>query len=186
MASGSQWLEYLRFSYEALTTNKVRFFLTTFGILLGVTAIIVIFTAIQSINNYVEEELSMIGSSSLYLSKFPWVMSDNYWEMRNRPAVTLKEYKKIKNAILTAQWITPEIEAMRTIVYRNKSLEDVYTIGCNEQYPFTDNAETEDGRFFTEMEVYRANPVCIIGQNVREELFEEDPLGKRIKMKLIG
>ena len=166
-----RWMEYLRFAYEALISNKIRFILTTLGIFLGVTAIIIIFTAIQSIDNYVEEEFSNIGSSSLYLSKFPWVITDNYWELRNRPEVTLEDYEILKASIKTARWISPQIEAMRTIEYRNKNLEDVYTIGSTEEYIYTDNAEPEFGRFFTEMEVYRASPVCIIGQNVWEELF---------------
>jgi len=178
-----RWMEYLRFAYEALISNKIRFILTTLGIFLGVTAIIIIFTAIQSIDNYVEEEFSNIGSSSLYLSKFPWVITDNYWELRNRPEVTLEDYEILKASIKTARWISPQIEAMRTIEYRNKNLEDVYTIGSTEEYIYTDNAEPEFGRFFTEMEVYRASPVCIIGQNVWEELFEnENPMGKRIKI----
>ena len=65
-----QMMEYLRFSFEAFTSNKIRFLLTTLGILLGVTAIIIIFTAIKSINNYVEGEFSSIGSGSLYASNF--------------------------------------------------------------------------------------------------------------------
>ena len=178
-----QFLEYLRFSYESLSANKIRFLLTTLGILLGVTAIIVIFTAIQSINAYVEGEFSSIGSASLYLDKFPWVITNNYWEFRNRPEITVEDYKNMKDRVPTARWVSPQIEAMRTVTYRGKSLEDVYTIGTNDQYAFTDDAITDIGRFFTEMEVYRANPVCVIGQNVMDELFEkENPIGKRIKI----
>jgi putative ABC transport system permease protein len=178
-----QFLEYLRFSYESLSANKIRFLLTTLGILLGVTAIIVIFTAIQSINAYVEGEFSSIGSASLYLDKFPWVITGNYWEFRNRPEITVEDYKNMKDRVPTARWVSPQIEAMRTVTYRGKSLEDVYTIGTNDQYAFTDDAITDIGRFFTEMEVYRANPVCVIGQNVMDELFEkENPIGKRIKI----
>jgi putative ABC transport system permease protein len=178
-----QFLEYLRFSYESLSANKIRFLLTTLGILLGVTAIIVIFTAIQSINTYVEGEFSSIGSASLYLDKFPWVITNNYWEFRNRPEITVEDYKNMKDRVPTARWVSPQIEAMRTVTYRGKSLEDVYTIGTNDQYAFTDDAITDIGRFFTEMEVYRANPVCVIGQNVMDELFEkENPIGKRIKI----
>ncbi|MFN2126332.1 MAG: ABC transporter permease, partial [Anaerolineales bacterium] len=161
----------------------IRFLLTTLGILLGVTAIIVIFTAIQSINTYVEGEFSSIGSASLYLDKFPWVITNNYWEFRNRPEITVEDYKNMKDRVPTARWVSPQIEAMRTVTYRGKSLEDVYTIGTNDQYAFTDDAITDIGRFFTEMEVYRANPVCVIGQNVMDELFEkENPIGKRIKI----
>ncbi|MFZ0390191.1 MAG: ABC transporter permease [Calditrichia bacterium] len=192
MKSGGVILEYLRFAWEALTSNKVRAFLTTLGILMGVTAIIIIFTAIQSINSYVEEEFSNIGSSSLYLSKFPWVITGNYWELRNRPEITLQDYERIVDDVPHARWISPQVEATRTVEYRNRNLESVYTIGTNHQYVFTDNVEIESGRFFTEMEVHRAHPVAVIGQNVKDELFKKtDPLGKRIKLngyphKVIG
>jgi putative ABC transport system permease protein len=183
MPASGKWMEYLRFAYDALSSNKVRFLLTTLGILIGVTAIIIIFTAIQSINKYVEGEISSIGSTSLYLSKFPWLITNDYWELRNRPEVTLNDYKKLHSIVRTAKWIAPQYEAMRTIQYQNKNLQRVLTIGSNADYIYTDNAETEYGRFFTEMEVDRARPVCIIGQNVWEELFEnEDPLSKRIKI----
>ncbi len=179
----SQLREYLFFALDALRTNKIRSALTTLGIFLGVTAIIVIFTAIQSINRYVEGEFSGIGSTTLYLSKFPWVTTSNYWELRNRPEITLDDYKKLKEMVHTARWISPQLQAVRTIQYRNKYLEDVFTVGCNEQYVYTGNAETSLGRFFTEMEVYRAHPVAVIGETVREELFgKENPLGKRIKI----
>ncbi len=179
----AQLSEYIRFALEALSANKVRTFLTTLGIIIGVTAIIVIFTAIQSINSYVEDEFSGFGSTTLYLSKFPWVITGNYWELRNRPEVTLKEYKLLKDRVEAADWVSPQLDALRVVKYKNKSLESVYVVGCNEQYPFTNNAIVEFGRFFTEMEVHRARPICVIGKKVQKELFgKEDPLGKRIKI----
>ena len=113
MTFSGQWTEYLRFSLEAFSSNKIRFLLTTLGIFLGVTAIIVIFTAIQSINNYVQGEFSNLGSASLYLSKFPWVITDDYFELRNRPEVTLDDYDILRKKISTARWISPQIESMR-------------------------------------------------------------------------
>jgi putative ABC transport system permease protein len=192
MPFGVKYFEYTRFAFDAIFVNKIRSLLTTLGILLGVTAIIVIFTAIQSINSYVEGEFSAIGSSTLYLSKFPWVQSGDFWKYRNRPAVTIDDYKKIKDRIEYAKWMSPQVEALRTVEYRNKSLEDVYTVGCSEQYVETNTSITEVGRFFTASEVHRGRQVGVIGQGVSEELFDnEDPIGKRIKIngypvKVIG
>ncbi|MFQ5583480.1 MAG: ABC transporter permease, partial [Calditrichia bacterium] len=184
--------EYLKFAWEALKANKVRSFLTTLGILIGVTTIILIFTLIQSINAYVEGEFSNIGATSVYVSKFPWVITDNFFELRNRPPVTIKEYDALYEQVTYARWISPNIQAMRAIKYKNKSLERVLTVGCNEEYTETNNVATEYGRWFTPTEVKHGRYVCIIGNTVREELFEkEDPLGKRIKInglpyKVIG
>lgn len=183
MPFGVKYLEYSRFAFGSLMANKIRSLLTTLGIFLGVTAIIIIFTAIQSINSYVEGEFSAIGSGTLYLSKFPWVQTGDFWKYRNRPMVTVDDYKKLKKKIQLARWISPEMQAMRTVAYRNKSLEEVLTVGSNEQYVETNNSVTEIGRFFTESEVYRSRPVCVIGQSIWDELFNgTDPIGKRIKI----
>jgi putative ABC transport system permease protein len=184
--------EYLNFAWEALKANKVRSFLTTLGILIGVATIILIFTLIQSINSYVEGEFSDIGATSVYVSKFPWVITDNYFELRNRPPVTIKEYDALAEHSIYAKWVSPNIQSMRTVEYKNNSLERVLTVGCNDQYPETNNVATEYGRWFTTVESDNARYVCIIGYTVREELFDkEDPLGKRIKIngypyKVIG
>jgi putative ABC transport system permease protein len=184
--------EYLQFAWEAFKANKIRSFLTTLGIIIGVTTIILIFTIIQSINKYVAGEFADIGSTSVYVSKFPWVIAGNYFELRNRPPVTLREYEALEENNSYARWISPSIEAMRTVEYKNKSLEQVLVVGCNEDFTETNNVVAEYGRWFTTLEVRHARSVCVIGFTVMEELFGKiDPLGKRIKIsgypyKVIG
>jgi putative ABC transport system permease protein len=184
--------EYLQFAWTALKANKIRSILTTLGIIIGVATIILIFTIIQSINTYVEGEFANIGSTSVYVSKFPWVITNNYFELRNRPEVKIKDYEELKKHSTYARWISPSIQSRRTVEYRNKSLEDVFVTGCNEEFTETNNVATEYGRWFTPLEVSNARYVCIIGITVRDELFDkEDPLGKRVKIngfpyKVIG
>jgi putative ABC transport system permease protein len=184
--------QYLQFAWESLKANKVRSFLTTLGILIGVTTIILIFTLIQSINKYVEGEFSNIGATSVYVSKFPWVITDNYFELRNRPEVTIREYEALYEQATYPRWMSPSIQARRTLQYRSKSMEQVFAVGCNEDYAETNNIAAEYGRWFTSTEVNNGRFVCVIGYTVREELFDkEDPLGKRVKIngypyKVIG
>ena len=66
--------EYFLMAWTALKTNKLRSALTTLGILIGVTTIITIFTTIQGINEYVIGQFSNIGSSTVYVQKWPWVI----------------------------------------------------------------------------------------------------------------
>lgn len=192
MVAGVQLHEYLQFAWDSLRANKIRSFLTTLGILIGVLTIIIIFTVIQSINNYVEGEFADIGSTTVYVSKFPWVIKGNYFELRNRPAIHLKEYEFLRDHARYARWISPSIESMRTVSYRDKSLMGVYTVGCNEQYNQTNNVSVDLGRWFTAIDVQRARPVAVIGAEIMDKLFDKtDPLGRRIKIngfpyKIIG
>jgi putative ABC transport system permease protein len=175
--------EYFIMAWMALKSNKMRSALTTLGILIGVTTIITIFTTIQGMNEYVIGQLSNIGSSTVYVQKWPWVIRGDFWRYRNRKEVTNKEYEALVKHSKIADYIAPTIWAIRTAKYKNEVYEQVPVLGTNEQYKDTDNIAPAEGRFLTEMDVYRNHKVCVLGDEVAKNLFkEESPLGKRVKV----
>jgi putative ABC transport system permease protein len=170
-------------AWAALKTHKLRSFLTTLGIFIGVLTIITIFTTIQGINQYVIGELSNIGSSTVYVEKFPWIIQGDFWKYRNRKNITYKEYEALAEQADEADFIAPRIFAMKTVKYRNEVYERVPVIGTNEQYKDTDNVNPDRGRFFTQLDIQRNHNVCVIGHDVAENLFKNDsPLGHRIRV----
>jgi putative ABC transport system permease protein len=175
--------EYFVMAWMALKSHKMRSALTTLGILIGVTTIITIFTTIQGMNEYVIGELSNIGSSTVYVEKWPWVIRGDFWRYRNRKEVTYKEYEALAKYSKTADYISPAVWALRTVKYKNEVYERVPVLGTNEQYKDTDNVAPADGRFLTEMDVYRNHKVCVLGDEVAKNLFkDESPIGKRVKV----
>jgi len=175
--------EYLAMAWAALKTHKLRSFLTTLGIFIGVLTIITIFTTIQGINEYVIGELSNIGSSTVYVEKFPWIIQGDFWKYRNRKNITYKEYRALADQAQEADYIAPRIFTFKTVKYHNEAYERVPVIGTNEQYKDTDNVNPDRGRFFTQLDVNRNHNVCVIGHDVAQNLFkEESPLGKRIRV----
>ena len=88
--------EYFIMAWSALKSHKLRSFLTTLGILIGVTTIITIWTTIQGLNDYVYGELSSIGSATVYVEKWPWIIKGDFWRYRNRKNITIKEYEALK------------------------------------------------------------------------------------------
>lgn len=175
--------EYFRMAWMALWGHKLRSTLTTLGILIGVTTIIGIFTAIKGINEYVIGEISVLGSNTIYVQKFEWGAGREWWRYRNRKDITYKEYKALRQNSVYADYIAPQVFSNRTIKYRNEAYERVDIVGTNEDYKDTQNVLPEEGRFFTALDIYRNNKVCIIGSEIKDKLFkEEDPIGHRIKV----
>lgn len=176
-------LDYFREAWIVFRSHKVRSFLTTLGIFIGVTTIIIIFTIIKSINSYIVGEFSQLGSTTIYVDKLPWVITENFFEYRNRPPITLKEYKILQRRLLATRWISPVAGYQRTVTFKKEVLEEVPVLGCNEHYPEVGNVSAAYGRWFTEQEVRSARPVCVLGSEVVKELFgKADPLGKRVKI----
>ena len=175
--------EYFIMAWMALKSHKMRSALTSLGILIGVTTIITIFTTIQGMNEFVIGQFSKLGSSTVYVQKMPWVIRGDFWKYRNRKDVTNKEYEALVKHSKIADYIAPAIYAIRSIKYKNEVYEQVPVLGTNEQYKDTDNIAPAEGRFLTEMDVYRNHKVCVIGDEVAKNLFKnESALGKRIKI----
>jgi len=179
----AQLHEYFRMAWTALKSHKLRSVLTTLGIVIGVTTIITIWTTIEGLNTFVHGQLSNIGSSSVYIEKFPWIIQDGFWRYRNRKNITYKEYEAVKQYSTIADYVSPEVFSMKNVGYKTKKYEGVAVIGTTEDYKETANLAPELGRFLTSLDVRNRVPVCIIGNELSEKLFEnENPIGRRIKI----
>ncbi len=175
--------EYFIMAWTALKSHKLRSVLTTLGILIGVTTIITIFTTIQGLNEYVIGQLSNIGSSTVYVEKFPWVIQGDFWKYRNRKNVTYKEYEALQKFSKQADYIAPAVMTFKTVKYKSEVYERVPIVGTSDQYKDTDNVAPAAGRFLTEMDISRNHRVCVLGDDVAKNLFkQESPIGKRIKV----
>ncbi|RMG39029.1 MAG: hypothetical protein D6732_04620, partial [Methanobacteriota archaeon] len=192
-----KWLpllsEYITFAFKSLYAHKLRTFLTTLGVIIGVTTIITIFTTIEGLNSYVEENFTSIGgTNSIYISKNPWVMMDDWWKYRNRPKITIDDYYYLKKNSKEADYIAPVLELMASAEYRNKSIQRVLVQASNEDFLMANALKLERGRFLTNLDFHSARQVVVIGAKVKELLFkDQDPIGKVIKIsgrhfKVIG
>jgi len=184
--------EYFRMAWHALKAHKMRSILTTLGIFIGVTTIITIFTTIQGLNEYVIGQLSEIGSSTVYVEKYPWVIQGDFWKYRNCKNITKDEFEALKKFSREADYVSPQIFSMKMVKYKNEKYDQIFVLGTDELYKDTDNINPAEGRFLTELDVERNHSVCIIGAELSENLFkDEEPLGKRIyignrKYRVIG
>jgi len=185
--------ESVKIAFEALRSYKMRTILTTLGIVIGVSTVITIVALVQGLNIAFEQQISKIGTTTLYISKFPWMMGNNDWfKFRNRPNITAHQAEQLKKLSKTAIAVAPTLYTQRNFRYRNNTAEGVTIVGSTADYMETSNALPENGRFLSETDVSHRRAVCILGQDVLKALFPtEDPIGKRItiggrKFKVIG
>ena len=177
--------EGFRIAFHALRSYKMRSVLTTLGVVIGVTTVITIVTLVQGLNTAFKGELSSIGTNTLYIDKFPWViMSQKEWlKVRNRPNISMEEAEKIKQWSRYATAVAPTLSTRRNAKYREKTIKDVTVIGTTEDYLLTSNTFPDRGRFLSSIDVNHRRAVCVLGQDVVDELFPfTDPVGKRINL----
>lgn len=185
--------ESIKIAFHALSANKMRSFLTTMGIVIGITTVIGIHSIIQGLNKSFYTSISALGSDTLFIDKFSWFSRTDWLLARNRKDLTLeREGKAIKEQATLVKAVSPSVAAQRTVKYESEQLKNVQITGTNEDYAITSNVIPEYGRMLTKQDVDHHRNVCIIGWEVADKLFtNQNPLGRRIsigdyKFRVIG
>ncbi len=71
---------------KAVSKNKLRSILTTLGIVIGITTIIVVISLLDGLRSSVIEQFSHLGTGVLHVSKYPWVQMEGrheYWKRKS-------------------------------------------------------------------------------------------------------
>jgi putative ABC transport system permease protein len=176
--------ESLAMGVKALMVHKLRTFLTTLGIIIGVTTIIVIFTVINGLDKAMMSEISSLGSDVLFIQKYPWFAGMDWFKYRNRKNIGLDEVRVIEEKATLVKAVSYEAESVGIVRYRDKSAKGVHMIGTNENYPQTANIDLAAGRFLIPSDIRHRTFVAIIGWDVADKLFHGiDPLNQRISIQ---
>jgi putative ABC transport system permease protein len=175
--------ENIAISYKAIIAHKMRSFLATLGIVIGITAVTLMQTAIEGINRAFESSIAAVGADVLYVQKFEWFGRQDFEYYRNRKDITMLNFDYVKRNSLTADAISPSVGSMQTLQYGSLNLEGVFVIGTTDEYKKTLSLNMDDGRFFTAKESEGGYPVCLIGMDVKNAFFQNvNPIGKDIKV----
>ena len=175
--------EGLGISWGAIRANKLRSVLTTLGIVIGIVTVTLMGTAIAGLDSAFVKSISFLGADVLYVSRTDWfVDSRAEWQkMQRRPEITLAQIESLKEKFTLARAIAPEAGTRQNIQYNKRSAAQVDVVGTTDQFPFTSEVSTTEGRFFSESESKNGRTVCVIGSQVATNLFPtESPLGKKV------
>ena len=175
--------EYALMAWQAITAHKLRSFLTTLGIFIGVATIITIWTTIQGLNRYIAGTLGEISASVVYVEKYPWIITEDFWKYRNRKNITWRAYEAIRRRSRKAETVTPQVVAQRLVRYKKNKIDGVAVLGTTESFMAVSSVFPERGRFFTASEVRSNRPVCVLGAELSKTLFNnETALGKHVRI----
>lgn len=178
--------EVFKQAFSSLSSNKLRSALTLLAIVVGVFAIISASTAVLVLDTYFKDTLTLMGGNVINISKFPSVRMGGDWrKYRNRENITFQMMEELQDRVALSGDISPdETFSVTKIVYKDEETEpSVRVTGSNEYYLSNNAYDLADGRNFNSQDIQYGRPVAIIGNDIREMLFEVAyPLGKTIRV----
>jgi putative ABC transport system permease protein len=177
--------ESIIFATNALTTNKLRTFLSLLGITIGIFAIIIVFTILDSFESNLRKSVKSLGDDVIFVQKWPWTFGPDYpwWKYINRPVPQYSELGDIMRKCDGAQAAAFSVSCQITLKHLSSSIENVSMTAASHDYNQVKNFEIADGRYFTELESAAGRPVVIIGDMLATTLFPmQSAVGQQIKV----
>ena len=168
--------ETLKLALAAIWAHKLRSFLTLLGMIIGVTAFMVVLSLLQGFNVYVDEKIAGIGSNSMTIMRFSFEdfkNTDTISEAQRRNTeMTFDELDFIRERAQLIDKIGAKANPNTGEIKRgNETMFDVSVEGVEPVIGEIENVDIGDGRYFTEAENNNAMRVAFIGTDIVKKLF---------------
>lgn len=178
---------------EAITYNRFRTFLTSLGIIFGVSAVIAMLAIGKGTEQEIAEQLKQVGSNNITITA---IWKDEQQKDKSQaaeekeeskvkrytPGLTIADGDNIEETLGNyVEFASPEIELEIPLIRGGKRLAGK-VIGINNNFFDVAVLNVSDGQYFSEINFSLAEPVCIIGKSLRAKLFTDvEPVGQKIK-----
>ncbi len=174
-----------RVAFRALARNKMRSFLTALGIIIGVGAVIAMVSIGEGAKRGIESRFASMGTNLLFVSPGSQSQRGVHGGWGSMTTLKADDAIAIGQECPAVMYISPSVSARAQTVYGNKNWNTSIS-GTGDRYPEVRNWDVELGAYFDENMVKAAAKVCVLGADVKTNLFEdEDPIGKVIRIKKI-
>jgi len=174
-----QLFEGFRVAAGALRANKLRSFLTTLGIVIGVAAVIAVVSIVQGLQFLIVGELQKVGAT--YLRVLSAVRFTAPGEVSRPVLLTSDDAEAIVREVPGIDWMSPLVIGTATVKYRQRQHDPLYVAGVNQYWQEVTNQSVDRGRFFSTVDIRQRHKVAVLGQTVVDELrLGAEPVGKEI------
>jgi putative ABC transport system permease protein len=162
-------------SMRSILRNKMRSFLTSLGIIIGVCSVIVMVAVGQGSQAQIKKQIAAMGTNLLM------VMPPRGPREANRLSMTDVQKLRTESSYLAA--ITGEVRLSSTNVVGGPNYWSTTVYGIEPDYLKIKSWTVKEGEFFTDKDLQARSKVAVLGTTVAAKLFpDEDPVGQSIRI----
>ena len=181
----------LKMALVSLKINKMRSILTSLGVIIGVSSVIIMLAVGEGASQKIAKDMESMGSNLLMIHSAAATSGGVRMGLGTKPTLTLKDANVIEKECIGLLGVAPTSKETQQLTYGNQNWSTNVT-GTNSDYIKIRDWEILYGRNFFSEELKNSSKVAIIGNTVSNELFGDvNPVNKTIRIgnvpfKVIG
>jgi putative ABC transport system permease protein len=190
-------IENVKVALQSIKSNKLRTFLTALIIAIGLMALVGILTSIDAIKGSLNNTFASMGANSFTIRNRGTGIriGGNGSRPKRWPIIDYRQAMDFKERFTfpTTVSVNTFVSFASTVKYKNeKTNPNISVLGADEAYIFTGGYKIKEGRNFSPSEVEFGSSVVIIGDEIKQKFFKNEPaVDKEItigssKFKIIG
>ncbi|MEN6405716.1 MAG: ABC transporter permease [Thermoguttaceae bacterium] len=178
-----------RTALNALRRNKMRAGLSALGVIIAVAAVIAMTEIGQGSKAMLQKGIASMGANTIMIFSGSTTNTTGVNKgMGSAVTLTPQDCREIARQCPAVQYAAPLVRTRAQIVSGNKNCVPEQVYGTTPDYlEVRDWKKMELGQMFTERDVLNSNKVCVIGNTVRQTLFDKtSPIGKEIRISNVA
>jgi putative ABC transport system permease protein len=182
-------VENIWIAFQSIRGNLLRSVLTIMIIAVGISALVGILTAIDSIKNAITADFTRLGANTFSLQSrgMRIQIGNQRYRSKNYSYISYFQAKEFRDQFHFPASVSISVMATNTATVKyesKKSNPNVIVRGIDENYLQTASYELENGRNISMQEAYDGTNVALIGSEMVPKMFpkDTDPIGKLLSI----
>jgi putative ABC transport system permease protein len=185
--------EVIRIAWEGLSRNKLRSLLTMLGVIIGVSAVIIMVAVSAGTEATIKDQIESLGTNLLFVSASFTAQGPGARQAGGSlNMLTFEDVQALRETLTGISGIIAERTLAETVNGGSVNLEGVTIVGTMPDYPQVRGVQLGEGRFLTQKDDDNNAKVAVLGYSLAQVLFgEADPIGQKItvgnlKLTVVG
>ena len=171
----------IKIAWQELVRNKFRSLLTMLGVIIGVSAVIIMIAISAGVEATIEEEITSLGSNLIFVQGSFSRGGPGAGTGGNSGGLVYDDAFAIADEINGVAGVVVEQQSSETVKSGNVIIDSIAVLGSTEDLPSVRDMDLAQGRYFTQQEIDRNQKVVVLGSSLAEELFGDDiPVGQTV------
>jgi len=174
---------------QELWKNKLRTFLSLFGITIGIFCIIGVMATLGSLEHNIQNEIKSFGTNTIYVDKWDYSQGGNgqypWWKYIKRPSPKFEQLEQIMDRTPSAKYAAFKIDRQADLEYEDNTLKSIVLYGFSDDFSNIQSVDIQLGRYISPAEFQQGSNAVVVGNEIAEQFFvnAQRALGKTVSAK---